>query len=161
MEEGFKNIQNQPLFQKSTEILQLILHITKSVTNTDFETLDSSETQMLDDYVSFLNESAMLIPVKITGAEMADFYDQKMENAAIIRKTAKEINAALSGIEILGFKDTEYFDLLRNEIEEFRILFAQWVKTFDPWDYKIDRWGLFNPPGVSYDDKDPDDDLPL
>ncbi len=60
-----------------------------------------------------------------------------------------------------GFKDTEYLDLLRKEVEEFRILFAEWVKTFDPWDYIIDRWGLFNPPGVNYDDHDPEDDIPF
>ena len=27
------------------------------------------------------------------------------------------------------------------------------------WDYIIDRWGLFNPPGVGPFDKDPDDDI--
>lgn len=26
------------------------------------------------------------------------------------------------------FKDVEYLDLLRNEIEAFRILFAEWIK---------------------------------
>ena len=48
---------------------------------------------------------------------------------------------------------------IAGEVEEFRILFAEWVKTFDPWNYTIDRWGLFNPSGVNYDDKDPDDDI--
>jgi hypothetical protein len=28
-------------------------------------------------------------------------------------------------------------------------------------DYIIDRWGLFNPPGVSPFDKDPDDGIPF
>ena len=56
---------------------------------------------------------------------------------------------------------SEYLDLLRNEVEEFRVLFAEWVKTFDQWNYIIDRWGLFNPPGINYDDYDPDDDIPF
>jgi len=30
---------------------------------------------------------------------------------------------------------------------------------FDKWDYVIDRWGLFNPPGVGPFDKDPDEDI--
>jgi hypothetical protein len=34
------------------------------------------------------------------------------------------------------------------------------VASFDKWDYIIDRWGLFNPPGVGPFDKDPDDDIP-
>jgi hypothetical protein len=46
-------------------------------------------------------------------------------------------------------------------MEEFRILFAEWVATFDNENYSIDRWGLFNPPGVNYDDHDPDDDIPF
>ena len=37
----------------------------------------------------------------------------------------------------------------------------EWVKTFDEWNYIIDRWGLFNPPGVNYDDFDIDDELPF
>ncbi|SKB42472.1 hypothetical protein SAMN05660903_00652 [Salegentibacter salinarum] len=34
-------------------------------------------------------------------------------------------------------------------------------KNFDKWNYIIDRWGLFNPPGIDYDDKDTDDDIPF
>ena len=48
-----------------------------------------------------------------------------------------------------------------HEIDEFRILFTEWVKTFDEWNYSIDRWGLFNPPDINYGDHDPDDDIPF
>ncbi|GHA28182.1 hypothetical protein GCM10007103_07180 [Salinimicrobium marinum] len=41
------------------------------------------------------------------------------------------------------------------------MLFAEWVKTFDQWDYILDRWGLFNPLGINIEDPDPDDDLPF
>ncbi len=58
-------------------------------------------------------------------------------------------------------KSLDYLQVLRDEIELFRVEFAEWVKTFDHWDYIIDRWGLFNPPGVNYDDHDPDDDIPF
>lgn len=90
-----------------------------------------------------------------------DSYDLKMENAAIIGKAARELITDARGIQRNGFQDTEYLDLLWKEVEEFRILFAKWVKTFDPWDYIIDRWGLFNPPGINYDDNDSEDDLPF
>jgi hypothetical protein len=29
------------------------------------------------------------------------------------------------------------------------------------WSYIKDDWGLFNPPGVSAHDKDPDEDIPF
>jgi hypothetical protein len=38
---------------------------------------------------------------------------------------------------------------------------VDWVAGFDQWNYLIDRWGLFNPPGVTAHDHDPDDDLPF
>ena len=33
------------------------------------------------------------------------------------------------------------------------------VRDFDKWNYIIDRWGLFNPPGVTPFDKDVDDNI--
>ena len=104
----------------------------------------------------------MTIPAKIAGVASEDTpYDLRMENAAIIRKAARELITDARGLQMHGYKDEEYLDLLWNEVEEFRILFAEWVKSFDQWNYIIDRWGLFNPPGVNYDDQDPDDDLPF
>ena len=41
--------------------------------------------------VKFMLEDAMIIPVKISGAEAVELYDLKMENAAIIRKAAREL----------------------------------------------------------------------
>jgi hypothetical protein len=51
--------------------------------------------------------------------------------------------------------------LLRKEIDEFRLLFIDWVASFDVWNYIKDDWGLFNPPVVNTHDKDPDDDIPF
>ncbi|HET7361460.1 MAG TPA: hypothetical protein VFI78_05965 [Salinimicrobium sp.] len=153
--------RKSPLFQKALKILELVDYITESVSKTDIEFEHEIEQEMLKHNLEYMARNASIIPAKIAGAWGADLYDLKMENAAIIRKAAREIITDARGIQTHGFKDTEYLDLLRNEIEEFRILFAEWVKTFDPWDYIIDRWGLFNPPGVNYDDKDPDDDIPF
>jgi len=51
--------------------------------------------------------------------------------------------------------------VIRDLVEEYRLLFINWLTGFDKWDYVIDRWGLFNPPGVGPFDKDPDDDIPF
>ena len=107
--------------------------------------------------VKFMLEDAMIIPVKISGAEAVELYDLKMENAAIIRKAARELYIRAGSLRYEENK--EYIELLRNEIEVFRLLFIDWVAEFDAWNYIIDRWGLFNPPGVSAHDKDPDDDI--
>ena len=107
-------------------------------------------------------EDAMMIAAKISGAEAVDLYDIKMENATIIRKCARELYVRAGSLRFEeDIKDKEYIELLRNEIEEFRLLFIDWVASFDQWNYIIDRWELFNPPGVSAHDKDPDDDIPF
>jgi len=58
-------------------------------------------------------------------------------------------------------KNNINFQIVRDLIEEYRLLFIDWVAGFDKWDYIIDRWGLFNPPGIGPFDKDPDDDIPF
>lgn len=81
--------------------------------------------------------------------------------AALIRKAARELVMDARGLQMHGYPDIKYLDVLRNAIEHFRVLFAEWVKTFDCWNYSIDRWGLFNPLSLNYEDGDPDDDLPF
>ena len=106
-------------------------------------------------------EDASMLTAKVAGAEGGDLYDIRMENATIIRKAARDLTTACSGLEAAGFKETEYLNLIRESVEEYRLLFVEWIKGFDPWNYIIDRWGLFNPPGVNFDDHDPDDDIPF
>ena len=151
-----------PVFQKSREIMDLVGSIIDSVEKTDIAFNDPIEAEMIKDNLKYMGINASIIPAKIAGVSSEDMlYDIRMENAAIIRKAARELITDARGLEMHGYPDTEYLDILRNEIEEFRILFAEWVKTFDCWNYIIDRWGLFNPPGVNYDDVDPDDDIPF
>lgn len=85
-----------------------------------------------------------------------------MENAAIIRKAARELYVQAGSLRFEeGITDRDYIDLLRITIDEFRLLFIDWVASFDQWNYIKDSWGLFNPPGVSAHDKDPDEDIPF
>lgn len=150
--------ENLAVFKKADEIYKLVAVIVKLIEETDDD--DDFEKHMLQNYANYMYENALIIPAKIAGASSEDMlYDIRMENATIIRKSAREILTQTSGLKMSGFKHTDYLELIRNEIEEFRVLFAEWVKTFDQWNYIIDRWGLFNPPGINYDDHDPDDDL--
>jgi hypothetical protein len=151
-----------PIFKKAREICDLVEHLVKALENTDTTFEKDITSEMFEHHLDYLRKNAMIIPAKIAGVANEDtLYDLRMENAAIIRRAARELITDARGLQMHGYKDEEYLDLLRQELDEFRILFAEWVKTFDPWNYTIDRWGLFNPPGVNYDDHDPDDDLPF
>jgi hypothetical protein len=141
-----------PIFQKGQEIYDLVTKITDLIPE-DNEHLMFVKSCMLDD--------AAQLTVKIAGAEATGLYDLKMECAAIIRKAARDLVVQQHSLEAFGFKDTEYCEIIRDLVEEYRLLFIKWVADFDKWDYVIDRWGLFNPPGVGPFDKDPDDDIPF
>ena len=41
----------------------------------------------------------------------------------------------------MGFKETRYLKVLRDAIEEFRILFIEWVNGFDKSNDIPDEWG--------------------
>jgi len=157
----FKSFEKSPIYKKAMLIWDLAYHIAELASKTNNNSNSEFEKDLLKEYTGYIVEDASKIAPKIAGAWGSQLYDLKMENAAIIRKAARELSVHMTALEMHGFKEIDYCDLLRKEIEEFRILFAEWVKTFDPWDYIIDRWGLFNPPSVNYDDHDPDDDIPF
>jgi hypothetical protein len=149
--EDFVDPKTMPLYIKGREIFDLTSHVVELI---------PEDHKFLKHYKNFMMEDAAMLTVKVAGAEAADLYDIKMENAAIIRKAARDLMVQCSGLAAHDFKDTQYLELIRQAIEDYRLLFVEWVKGFDPWNYSIDRWGLFNPPGVNFDDHDPDDDIP-
>lgn len=149
-DDDHESYQNLPIFKKGIEILEL----TEKVIS-----LIPDDEEMLSHYKEWMMEDASILSVKVAGAEGADLYDIKMENATLIRKAARDLMVHCTGLRISGFKQTDYLEVIRNEIEEYRLLFIDWIATFDPWNYVIDRWGLFNPPGIDADTPDPDDDL--
>jgi len=148
-----------PVYKKALDILELSIKISEFMNDEINDKVSGPELELAKFHADEMLSNAHIIPPKIAGAVGGDLYDIKMENAAIIRKAAKDLYVGCNGFAHFDINGLEYLDVLREEIEAFRIEFAEWVKTFDPWDYIIDRWGLFNPPGVEYDDHDPDDDL--
>jgi hypothetical protein len=141
-----------PIYLKGKEILDIVLKITDLIPEKD-EYLNHVKGCMISD--------AAQLTVKIAGAEAAELYDLKMECAAIIRKAARDLMVQKHSLDMFGFEYPEYYQIVRDLIEEYRLLFIDWVAGFNKWDYIIDRWGLFNPPGVGPFDKDPDDDIPF
>jgi hypothetical protein len=151
-EEDVVQPERLPIFRKGEEIFDMVNKITSLIPE-DNEYLMHVKACMLSD--------AAQLTVKVAGAEAAELYDLKMEAAAIIRKAARDLTVGEHSLDMFGFEDVEYYQIVRDLIEEYRLLFIDWVAGFDKWDYIIDRWGLFNPPGVGPFDKDPDDEVPF
>ncbi len=146
------NPKELPIYKKGLEIYEVVHHIGELIPDDD---------EMLQHVKGIMLEDAMLLTVKVAGATGGQLYDIKMECAAIIRKAARELMIQNHSLEMFGFEHVEYYQIVRDLIEEYRLLFIDWVAGFDKWEYIIDRWGLFNPPGVGPFDHDPDDDIPF
>ncbi len=142
--------QNLPLYKKAEEIYKTVTIITD---------LFPEHNNYLQSIKSHILEDSMVILAKISGAEAVKLYDIKMENAAIIRKAARDIMVSGNNLEMFGFADAKYYKLIRNLIEEFRVLFVDWVAGFNPKHFIVDDWGLFNPPGITTDYVQSDDEL--
>src|SRR6478609_3124162 len=127
-------LEKFPLYQKAEQIFK--------ITQGLVEIIPADNEFLQETRVRFMLENAMIIPAKIAAAR--ELYVQ----AGSLRFEE-------------GITDKDYILLLRKEIDEFRLLFIDWVASFDVWNYIKDDWGLFNPPGVNAHDKDPDEDIPF
>lgn len=122
-----------PIYKKAEEIRKL--------TSIIVETVDKDKDQLDMANQMFLN--ACMLGAKIAGAEGGGLYTLRMENAVIIKVHARELLTQTTYCRLEGLSDTDYLQVLRNEIEEFRKLFLEWVQSFDKTDNIEDGWGLF------------------
>ncbi len=146
----FLKMENMPLYKKGMEILEVVRQLVDLIPENN-PRLASVKPMLLED--------ALLLNAKLANAEGGDLYDIRMENAALIRKAANDLMVRNHTLEMFGFEYVEYYQIVRKLIEEYRLLFIDWVAGFDKWNYSIDRWGLFNPPGVGPFDIDIDDEI--
>lgn len=146
------DVRDIPIYKKGKEIYEVVRQISVLIPD------DNEHLQEINRWM--LNDAAQLT-VKLAGAHNVDLYDLKMEAATLIRKAARDLVVHQHSLKDFGFKHTEYFSIIRELIEEYRLLFIDWVAGFDPFNFIIDKWGLFNPSGVGPFDHDPDDDIPF
>lgn len=139
-----------PIYKKSEEIYSTLKTITDLIPEEN-EHLMLLKEQLLGD--------AMLIQAKLAGAFSVKIYDLKMENATLIRKAARDLQVSYHSLKMFGFEEAEYYHLVRRQIEEFRLLFIDWVAGFNQKHFVTDTWGLFNPPGISPDYEQRSDEL--
>lgn len=103
------------------------------------ETLDG---EMADMTASLIMQNAMMLCPKIVGAEGADMYILRMENASIIRTNCKELETQVKAADIFEICTPEYRDIVLNEMAKFKVLFIDWVKHFEKDEFE-DDWGLY------------------
>ena len=153
--------EQTPIYKKAKEIQQLVESLITLIKESELPYADELDLELIHDKLKEMEINAAEIPLLIASASQAHSpYDYNMENAVFIKKAAYDLLGDAVYIEDLGLKDIDYLELLHDEIEAFRLLFIEWLKTFELWKYAGDDWGLFNPEGIKlvYLDEDEDED---
>jgi hypothetical protein len=90
-------------------------------------------------------DSAAIVKVKFFSALRTDAYLVAAQNAAIIREHGEYLRLSNHSLMREQFLDERYVTVFREEMENFRLLFREWGKTFDKLEkFDGDEWGLFN-----------------
>ncbi|OIN59638.1 hypothetical protein [Arsenicibacter rosenii] len=128
-----RRIESLPVLKKAQEVLD----ITQAIADTIDK--DADILMMHEQMIA----NAMMLAPKIVGAEGGDLYTIRMENAVLIKIHARELLTQTNYLRAERLCDPAYIKLLREEIEQFRVLFVEWVKSFDRTNDIQDNWGLF------------------
>ena len=103
---------------------------------------DETPEEYLEHMKEMIHSDALLVCVKISGAEAGDMYVLRMENASIIRTAANSVYISMSGLRMMEVAEDAHLDAVRAEIDTFREMFKEWVNGFEKDEFE-DEWGLF------------------
>ncbi len=119
-----------PVFLKAKEIGE--------ITRTIAETIDTEKD--LFNLKEFMLTNAYTLGAKIAAAEGGDLYSIRMENAVLIKIAARDLLTQTTMCKHENLCNEEYLQVLRDEIENFRILYLEWVHSFDKTNDVEDGW---------------------
>jgi len=128
-----ERLREMPLYKSAVNIRKLTTSLAETIK-------EEEDSLMMKDQMLM---NAYILGPKIAGAEAGDMYTLRMENAVLIKIHARDLLTQTSFCKAEKLSKPEYLKLLRDEIENFRILFVEWVKTFDKENDIKDDWGLF------------------
>lgn len=121
-----------PVFRKSEELVELAEAIASSLK-------ESVKTEFL---AAEIMTNAYIIQAKIAGAEGGSLYSLRMQNAVLIKLAAQDMFNAVSTASMVKIGEEDYVDLMRDKVEEFRLVFVDWIRGFDK-SYDIpDNWAI-------------------
>lgn len=128
----FERIRKLPVFIKADEILELADVIVEALKD------DEKTAHFAREILS----NAMLIGAKIAGAEGGKLYSLKMQNAVIIKLAVQDMLNAIICTEMFEIGEEDYVELMREKVEEFRLLFIEWIRGFDRTYDIPDNWAI-------------------
>lgn len=143
-EEGWATVQEIRREQERIYNLPVMRKARQIYATTEALMATFPEDKNFEHYRIILLENALQIESRISSAEGCDLFTRRMENAVLIKVAARNLITQIDGLEQMAYSQPPYLNVLRREIEEFRVLFRAWVNGFDKKKDIPDDWGLFN-----------------
>ncbi len=137
MEAHFRRFESLPIVKKAQEISEL----TKFITETAKESDAIADEEPNEYYFQEMLNDANDLESKLAWAENTWHYSSRMEKAVLIKVSARSLLDSTGWLLSEGLTPPEYVELLRNAIDEFRLLFIDWVAGFNRTDDITDEWG--------------------
>jgi hypothetical protein len=121
-----------PVYQKAQELFDLAEVIAESL----------KEDEMKEHLAVQMFSNAALIQAKIAGAEGGGLYSLRMQNAVLIKLAVQDMFNAVSFSSMVKINEEDYVDLMREKVEEFRLVFIDWIRGFDKTYDIPDNWAI-------------------
>jgi hypothetical protein len=121
-----------PVYQKSQELFDLVDVIAETL----------KEDKMKEHLAAQMFSNAALIQAKIAGAEGGGLYSLRMQNAVLIKLAVQDMFNAVSFASMVKINEEDYVDLMRDKVDEFRLVFNDWVRGFDKTYDIPDNWAI-------------------
>ena len=121
-----------PVYKKAGELFDLAEVIADSL----------KEDEMKEHLAVQMLSNAALVQAKIAGAEGGGLYSLRMQNAVLIKLAVQDMFNAVSFASMVEINEEDYVDLMREKVDEFRLVFNEWIRGFDK-SYDIpDNWAI-------------------
>ena len=134
MSKRMNKLMNLPVYKKAEEIYEMARVIA--------EVIDESDKREREWFTTEILSNATLILGKIANAEGGGLYSLRMYNAVRIRLAIQDMMNAVISTEMFGMNEDDYVQLMRDKVEEFRVVFVAWIRGFDKTHDIPDDWGI-------------------
>ncbi len=121
-----------PVYKKAQELFDLAEIIADAL----------KEDKMKRTPCAQMFSNAALIQAKIAGAEGGGLYSLRMQNAVLIKLAVQDMFNAVSFASMVKINEEDYVDLMRDKVDEFRLVFNDWVRGFDKTYDIPDNWAI-------------------
>ena len=125
-----RSLKHIPIYRKALDLCVMSREIASYVSfNKDLLRLYESHS-LRDIMANSLLTDSILIPQKIAQTEFSNSNAERQKNVSFINIMIRNINSYCLGLEKDGVKETEYLNLLREELKSFRKYYKKWKSSY-------------------------------